>query len=283
MLGSILIGLDRPDHGEALAALAIRWARQSGAKLVGLAIVDEPGIRAIEPVRPVGGTPGVDPVYYEGYKVRLAEVDRQAERLLEQFAARCAEADVAHTELKAVGSPHELIEQEAQACDLILLARGSHFRCMRRDDEGDETLKRILKDAPRPLVVLPGSTAQDGPAVVAYDGSLQAARALAAFHATGLGKSGQIYIVSVDRSATQAAKHTERARQFLLYHKIEAVPVALGCSTDPAKVMLEQVERLGASLLVMGAYGQPILREFVVGSVTRTMLKHSRVPLFLFH
>ncbi len=33
----------------------------------------------------------------------------------------------------------------------------------------------------------------------------------------------------------------------------------------------------------MGAYGQPSLREFFLGSVTRRMLAECPVPLFLFH
>ena len=73
MPGRILIGLDAPKHSAVVADLGIRWAQRSGATLVGLGIVDEPGIRAIEPAFPVGGTPGVDPVYYMGYEARLAE------------------------------------------------------------------------------------------------------------------------------------------------------------------------------------------------------------------
>jgi nucleotide-binding universal stress UspA family protein len=33
----------------------------------------------------------------------------------------------------------------------------------------------------------------------------------------------------------------------------------------------------------MGAYGQPRIREFFLGSVTQTLLKESPVPLFLYH
>ena len=157
MPGRILIGLDAPEHGAVVAELGIRWAQRSGATLVGLGIVDEPGIRAIEPAWPVGGTPGVDPVYYMGYEARLAVVHRQVEQLLEQFAARCAEAGVAHAEVKAVGSPHELIAAEAQSCDLVLLARGSHFHFTARDDDTDEILKKVLKDMPRPIVVVPAT------------------------------------------------------------------------------------------------------------------------------
>jgi nucleotide-binding universal stress UspA family protein len=33
----------------------------------------------------------------------------------------------------------------------------------------------------------------------------------------------------------------------------------------------------------MGAYGQPVLREFIVGSATRKALEECPVPLFLYH
>jgi nucleotide-binding universal stress UspA family protein len=278
-----LIGLDAPERGARVAQLGIRWAQRSGATLVGLGIVDEPGIRAIEPAWPVGGTPGEDPVYYMGYEARLAVVHGQVERLLEHFATRCDESRVAHSEVKAVGSPHKLISAEAQSCDLVLLARGSHFQFTARDDDTDAILKTLLRDIPRPIVVVPATPFPDGPILIAYDGSLQAARALAAFQTTGLGESRSVHIVSVDANARVAAEHAERAREFLSHHQIEAVRLAVESSAPPANVILEQIGRLNAGLLVMGAYGQPGMREFFLGSVTRTLLGQSPVPLLLFH
>ena len=119
--------------------------------------------------------------------------------------------------------------------------------------------------------------------VVAYDGSLQAARALAAFQATGLAESRDVHIVSVDASAGTAAQNAERAKTFLEHHGVKAVSHVCESSNPPATVILEQIGRLNAGLLVMGAYGQPLLREFFVGSVTRTLLRESPVPLLLFH
>ena len=77
MSGSILIGLDESEHCAVLTELGVRWAQRTGATLVGLGIVDEPSIRAIEPAWAVGGTPGKDPVYYMGYEPRLADVNQQ--------------------------------------------------------------------------------------------------------------------------------------------------------------------------------------------------------------
>jgi len=283
VLRSILVGLDVSAHRESLTGLAVRWSRRFGARLVGLAIVDEPGIRAIEPAWPVGGTPGKDPIYYAGYESRLAEIHHEVDRRLADFRARCSQAEIDSLTLKRVGSPSAIIEQEAQVADLVLLPRGSRFRFTTHENEPDDTVRKVLKNAPRPIVVVPATPAPDGPVVVAYDGSLQAARALAAFEATGLGESGQVHIVCVAVPGNGGADRAERARQFLSLHKIDARVDVLDSSGPPAPLILQRVKELGAGLLVMGAYGQPKLREFVIGSVTRTILEACPVPLLVVH
>lgn len=283
MLRSILIGIDFGGSDVTTQRLGIQWATRTGATLVGLAIVDEPGIRALEPAWPVGGKSRDDALYYMGYEARLADIHRRAGQLLDQFAARCDEAGVAHAEVKAVGSPDERIQEEAQTCDVILLTRRSHLRFIAGDNEGEVTLRKVLKDTPRPMVAVPKTEWPEGPVVIAYDGSLQAARALAAFAATGLGESGKIHVIGVGSSTIAMAECTDRACKFLSHHKIEVVVHALSSSAPPEEVILEQVRRLGAGLLVMGAYGRPVIREFFVGSVTRKMLEESPVPLFLYH
>ena len=60
------------------------------------------------------------------------------------------------------------------------------------------------------------------------------------------------------------------------HHPVATIRTAAG-------VILDQVRRLNADLLVMGTYGQPIFREFFIGSVTATILKESHVPVFCFH
>ena len=157
---------------------------------------------------------------------------------------RCGRAGLSHVELKASGSPHEMIEREAQTCDLIVIDRGTHFRFRVRDDESNETIKKVLKNAPRPLFITPDGAFPPGPVVVAYDGSLQAARALAAFQSTGIGEWGQVHVLTMDYNTLDAARHADRAVKYLAYHKIDAIPHVLPSSTDPAHTILEQVRQL---------------------------------------
>jgi nucleotide-binding universal stress UspA family protein len=124
---------------------------------------------------------------------------------------------------------------------------------------------------------------QSGPVLVAYDGSLPAARAVQAFQATGLGEGCDVHVLCVDPDFTQAARDADRAAEFLRFHDCKAVAHPLASQETPAKVILEEVRKLDPRLLVLGAYGTRGWREFLFGSVTGSVLKASPVPLFLYH
>ena len=219
-----------------------------------------------------------------GYENRMDEHRQRAAGLLADFAARCGRAGVAHEEIAGLGAPNEVITREAGARDLILLPSRSHFHFTAREDEPDDgLLKRVLKDTPRPVVVVPESATPAGPVVVAYDSSLQAERTLSAFEATGLGGAGPVHVVGVNADPAEATRRAEHPRHFLELHHVQATAHAVQSAAPPAVVILEEAKRLGAGLLVMGAYGRPVLREFFLGSVTRNLLAHCPIPIFLFH
>src|SRR5262249_15866454 len=150
MLRSILIGLDGSAHCRTALSLGIDWARRSNALLVGLGIIDEPTIRGAETVQ-VGGQTFADPILYREY---LADARPQVEQFLEQFALQCAEAGGAAKVLEDVGVPADEIVLEAQRYDLILLGQQTRFHFETHED-GNDTLGKVLKTSPRPVVVVP--------------------------------------------------------------------------------------------------------------------------------
>jgi nucleotide-binding universal stress UspA family protein len=134
------------------------------------------------------------------------------------------------------------------------------------------------------VVVPEGPPPREGPVMIAYDGSVQAARTLQLFAATGLQALGDVYVVSLDPTdQVAAARIADRGVQFLRSHDIPARPPVIQCAGRTAQVILQQASELGAQLIVMGAYGRPRFEEFLLGSVTRHLLKESRVPLFMYH
>jgi nucleotide-binding universal stress UspA family protein len=244
--------------------------------LVGLGIVDRPGICHPEPV-PIGG----GPFKQERDATLLANARRLVQRFLNDFARDCDAASVRHRILEDVGAPQEQIVRESQRFDLVMLGLRTYFH-FETQEGPDETLQRVLKASPRPVVTVPEELTEGKSVLVAYDASLQAARTLQVFQALGLDNSRPLHVLSVHSDMAEAAREAAVAVDFLQSHgyKPNAIPVA---SDSPAAVILDHAKTLDAGLVVMGAYGQPTLREFFFGSVTRTMLKAATVPLFLYH
>lgn len=277
MLKSILIGLDGSAYAYGAMELGFRWGRQLGAMLVGIGVVDEPGICKPRMV-PIGGAS------YKQHadEVRLQQARDQVAHFLEEFAVRCMDAGVVSKLLEDEGLPYEQILLEAQRYDVILLGQHTFFH-FATQDACDNTLWNVLKSTPCPVVVAPEKIGDGTCVVAAYDGSLQAARALHAFEASGLAANRQVHLVGVGNDIDQATAPLLRAKDFLSLHGVEANVRPIVSSASPADVLLEQSASLNAELLVMGSHGQPAMREFFLGSVTRTVLDESKKPLFLFH
>jgi nucleotide-binding universal stress UspA family protein len=284
MLRSILVGLDGSDYSRSAIDVGIYLARKTGALLVGLGVVDEPTIREAEPRLIGGGVPYAEPVLY---RERLADARREVEQFLAQFTLRCAEVGIACKVLEDVGMPHEQIELQAQRYDLILLGQQTRFHF--ETQEGyDNTVRRVLKNSPRPVIAVPArldiKPEEPGHTVlVAYDGSLQAARALHAYQTSGLAGVLATIVVTVNPEQLEASRTAERAIDYLRLHDIKAEARPITTHDAPARALLAAAHEYHSALIVMGAYGQPILREFFLGSVTRSLLAESPVPLFLYH
>jgi len=273
MPNQILVGIDGSPHGEAAIGLAIRWAGEYGCRLTGLGIIDEPGMTRGEPV-PIGGG---------AYKAdldrsRVKKSTRLVEDWLGRFSDRCNAANASATAVTETGDPLTVLSLEAQRHDLVLLGRQTHFR-YGYEDSPDDVLTQLVRQAPRPVVAVPLEHVNGHSVVIADDSSLQAARAVQAFQATGLGTRRPVFVVTVGTVSSNA----NRTLDFLAAHDILATPKSVPVGASVAAALAAAAREVGAGLIVMGAYGRSTLHEFFLGSVTRTMLAESPVPLFLYH
>ena len=146
------------------------------------------------------------------------------------------------------------------------------------------TLDAALFDTGRPVLVVPPGAAPPGfvHVAVAWDGSAQAARAVdagmpflrRARQVTLLTAPGGDPLAPVDRLVPVLARHDVRAT---VEHFTPASHHATG------RALLGEVKRVGADLLVMGAYGHSRLREMIFGGATREVLAESTAPVLMAH
>jgi nucleotide-binding universal stress UspA family protein len=275
---SILIGLDGSDYSTAAVDLCIGWAKRFDCLLIGMGIVDTPTIDTPSAV-PVGGTAFKE----QSVDAQLADARRQVEQFLEQFALKCIKAQVSHKLLENSGVPSDEIARQAQRYDMIVLGQETYFHFETQDQPGD-TLEHVLRAAPRPVVAVPSPLRPDSTStVIAFDGSLPAARALQMFQQSGLAEGSGLHVLSAHSDQIEAARLANIAIEFLQSHDLKAETHAETLRGAAATMITDKARELDAALIVMGAYGQNTIREFLLGSTTRSIISDATTPLFLYH
>ena len=149
MIKDILVCLEGSASAESANRLAIDVARTCGAELAGLAIVDEPDIRA-------GAAMGIGGSEYkhERDEALVADAHKHASDWIALFEQRCREAGVTGRGLEIVGRPADSILEEMDGYDLTVIGRDANFRFeTERDDL--QTRDAILHRASRPVLLVP--------------------------------------------------------------------------------------------------------------------------------
>lgn len=279
MLKTILVCLEASPSSEASTGVAIEIARSCEARLAGLAIIDEPDIRA-------GAATGIGGASFkhERDEALLADARRYADAWVAAFEKRCEEAGVTARGLEVVGRPADSILEEMESHDLTVMGRDANFRFETEKDDL-QTRDAILHKATRPVLLIPeGADAKLGSRVlVAYDGSYAAKRALTSFAASGLAKDREVHVATVDDNGARAWEMASRAVEMLAAAGIPSKQHNVVSVLSNVDALFESARQLNAGLMVMGAFAHSRLRHLFSGSATRGLVEKSPIPLFLQH
>lgn len=146
----------------------------------------------------------------------------------------------------------------------------------------------VAFESGRPVIIYQPGQADLPPApeivLVAWDGSRSAARALADALPL-LAKARRVIVATVLNEKPQAGVGlAAEAVRHLKTHGIEAVAEEVDAAGRKIGPVLEDLAAArSADLVVMGAYGTPRMREFILGGATAHMLRSPKRPLFLAH
>jgi nucleotide-binding universal stress UspA family protein len=152
------------------------------------------------------------------------------------------------------------------------------------DDNG--FIVAALFGSARPVFVVP--YIHQGPAkldhaIVAWDGGLVAARALAAAMPL-LERARLVEVVTIPPSSEPVEELPGfNITRHLARHGVRAQLRQLPPVVNVSEALLSYAAQAGADYLVMGAYGHSRLREFMLGGATREMLGSMTVPVLMAH
>ena len=276
MVKQILVCLEGSSSSVCATEVAIGMARDLGATLVGLAVVDEPDILSNEATG-FGGSS----YKHERDQALLADAHQHARAWLEAFADRCRNAGVVAQTSELTGRPAATILDELARYDLTILGRDVNFR-FETEESDARTRDLILRRAGKPVVVVPEALVESRPNVlIAYDGSPAARRALRSFADSGLGRDRALHVAAMDDDGAIAWEMATRGCQALAELGLNAAPHNLVSTRSIAEAMLDLRAKLDAGLIVLGAYTRSKMSRLLWGSVTEQMLGKTVVPLFV--
>lgn len=274
MIKKLLVPTDGSAHAQLGVDYAINLARQYGAHLHGLYVVD---VRLLEGpfLRDLSASLGTAPFvnYQNNVALILEERGRAA---LAAFSAACTEAGVTSESTQMTGQVVGSIVDQGQLVDMIVMGRGGEHGDWLEGVLGS-TSEGVVRRAKRPVLVTGRAEAKIEQVVVAYDGSAHAKQALhiAANLAESWGGSYAVVSVSSDR----VQERLNEARSYLEAHALEVEYEAR--EGDPREAVLEFCAEMEADLLVMGAYGHSKVREMLLGSTTAHLINHAACPVLL--
>jgi nucleotide-binding universal stress UspA family protein len=277
VLRSILVALDATAASAAAQELALRLTKRFGSRIAGIAVLDRAYLTAPTAV-------GIGGMAYKEHRdqVKLEEAKAFLARLETTFQQSCEKSGVAWQVIEAEGKPYKLIEMESGRHDLLVIGKDTDFHFDFADTTSD-TVQRLLKENPRPLLVCPERMRETGPIVAAYDGSLRSSRALHMLILLGLADGCQVHVVSVASEEERAQQQASYATELFVKHGIDAVAHGIGSNAAPADIVLAEAEALRASMVAIGASGQNALQSWLLGSSSSQLLNACPCVLFVHH
>lgn len=147
----------------------------------------------------------------------------------------------------------------------------------------EDLINQILDGSGRPILLVPPrpTTADCGRIAIAWNGSTESARAVAAaLDVIGTAETVDIVIAESSRTPGSAGR---RLGAYLACHGIRATPHVLTDrrNRSAGEAILDKCADLRSDLLVMGAYSHTRLQERVFGGVTRHVMAHAELPVLM--
>ena len=287
----ILVSLTGFESDSAALDLAYFAARLFNAHLQCICVRPAPG-QIIAGASPFGVGEVMNAAEFIGDLQKENELRAQrARQTFDQFCKRwevsladgLAPKGVAATWQHLMGDEVETTIREARYYDLVVVGRPDEASALSTNGIGS-----VLVGGGRPVLVAPRRSPENlAPTIaIAWKDVPEAARAITAA-APLLQKAARIVVLTADDGGSETSQEVASAERIAAQFRrpgatCEARLVVPGGRNLPDAVT-DTAVACGADLVVMGGYGHSRLRQFVFGGFTQSVLKESRLPVFLFH
>ena len=217
------------------------------------------------------------------------EAAKRADAAIDTVCAGTSVARVRHPQRSAAvtlslrevqGNFGDQLTAAARLSDLVV------FGPIREGEQAGlaEAFVQVLVETDRPVLRATGEAPKTFARRVAigWDGKTAAAQAVSAAMPY-LAKADNVEILSVQRPPLKA-EATEGLKEYLALHGVTSTERLIDPGTKRiGEALLNAAGEGNADLLVVGGYGRGRLRESLIGGVTRHVIAHAGLAVFMVH
>jgi nucleotide-binding universal stress UspA family protein len=278
MIKSILVCTDGSAYGDTACRYAIHIAQRLKAQLAGLHVLDS---RMLEGpmLSDISGMLGAQP-----FSVQLEQfrdlMEEKGETVINALEERADQAGVDLEKKIRMGHPARIILEEEVGAELLILGQKGEHAALIGDLLGSN-IERIVRRSAKPCLVTPAEFQPVTKILAAFDGSVIASKAL---HegielAQALGVPLLILTVRTHASDQYAEDIAETGIKLARAHNCAAARLLV--DGRPSEQILEVAHHHGCNLIVLGAYGHSLIREWIIGSTTAHLINQTDLPVML--
>lgn len=282
---SVLIATDGSAHAEAAVEYGAWLAARTGARATAIYVIDARRL-AVHFIRHFseiveGHAAGVPArvreagllervrAYYHAHGLRVRE---RAAAVCERYGVAC------RTELET-GSVVKILAERAPHADLLVMGKHGEDVDLETGFLGS-VAEKVVRKVERPVLMAQPPFREFKRALLAYDGSAAARRAMQALARLAV-------VLGMDVDAVELVEWnepTEALTEVLRYFKDYPVHVNTHyLKGDSLSVILDHASEAKCDLLVMGAYADQTAESLGLGSTTEYLMRNSTVPVLVHH
>lgn len=225
-------------------------------------------------------------------------VETRAKRATETFEAWCKDRNLrvddqpnlrtGVTTAYAVekGAEDEIIIRHGRLTDLVVIGRPTGA------DAADQAAVRVedaLFGAGRPVLLVPGNLAPEalsrmvsGPAIISWNGSIEATRAVTVALDLMQGME-KVRVISIKEGRKDRHPSLDLVRYLAWQGVAASVADAPATGHSVSDKLIAAAHEAKAGFIVMGGYSHGRLRQLVLGGVTSHMIDHADIPVLMAH
>ena len=277
-LREIVVFIDGHTKAGGILEFTGELAEEHGARLIGVFLQPEPTITPAETFARGTGMLGVS----ELHRSQLERIDADYRALFGDIVRRHGLRP--ESEWRSLPYFSSEVGVHAYYADVVVIAQP---RPEGRTDRPPGLAESLILTSGRPIIMFPSvsTVSRIRRILVGWNARRESIRAVAdAMPALMKAEAVEVLVIDHERTAGHGQEPAAEVARHLARRGVKVETRRLSSAKEKeevGRILLSQAAIFGADLLVMGAYGHSQLREWMFGSVTRTVLREAGLPVLM--